>query len=461
MDNYQSPLVERYASKQITQLFSNDHKYKTWRRLWVALAKIQQRLGLNITNKQIDELLDNINNINYESVNEYEKRFKHDVMAHIYAYGDLCPNAKSIIHLGATSSFVVDNTDLIILREAYNIIKNKLLTVINLLSNFACNYSDLPTVAFTHFQPAQFTTVGKRACLWIYDLLLDLDDLNDKLMNLRFLGVKGATGTQASFLALFDGNEDKVRELDLLVAEEFGFSKTYQVTGQTYSRKIDNQANNVLSGIAQSAHKFANDIRLLQHLGEIQEPFEVEQIGSSAMPYKRNPMKCERMTSLARFVMSLWTNSAFTAASQWFERTLDDSAGKRIAIPEAFLATDAILKLHSTIVNGLIIDPDVINSNVKKQMPLIATENILMEAVKNGGDRQQLHERIRSYFMHSNSDALEQIMNDPMFKMVNFTDVLNPMNYIGCAKSQVDAFINQEIKLINIQTDQDIEVVIV
>jgi len=448
-DIYASPFAERYSSKEMLYAFSPDKRFKTWRRLWIALAEEEKKLGLPITDEQIRELQAHAEDVDYEAARRYEEKLKHDVMAHIRAYGDQCPKAKGIIHLGATSMYVVDNTDLIVLREGYAIVERELVNVIAALAAFARKNADLPTVAFTHFQPAQFTTVGKRACLWLYDLLLDLDELEERRRALRFLGVKGTTGTQASFLALFEGDEKKVKALDEAVTRAMGFDRAYAVSGQTYSRKVDAQAHAALSGIAQSAHKFANDLRLLQNLREVMEPFEEEQVGSSAMAYKRNPMKSERMTSLARFVITLSTNAAFTAASQWFERTLDDSAGKRIALPEAFLAADAVLQLYLDVASRLVVHPEVIAANVARELPAIATENLLMEAVKAGGDRQDLHERIRRHTMEGQGrDLLERLKNDEAFKGVRarFDALSKPEQYVGRSASQVREFLGEEVE---------------
>lgn len=446
---YSSPFAERYSSKDMLYLFSPDKKFRTWRRLWIALAEAEKKLGLPITEAQIRELKRRADDVDYRSARKYEESLKHDVMAHIRAYGDQCPGAKRIIHLGATSAYVVDNTDLILLAEGYELVEREIANVVAALSAFAEKYAGVPTVAFTHFQPAQFTTVGKRACLWIQDLLFDLDEIAERRRSLRFLGVKGTTGTQASFLALFEGDEGRVKKLDLTVARAMGFDRTYAVSGQTYSRKIDAQAQATLSGVAQSAHKFANDMRLLQHLREIQEPFDEHQVGSSAMAYKRNPMKSERMTSLARFVLSLSTNAAFTAASQWFERTLDDSAGKRIALPEAFLAVDAILQLYLDVARRLVVNPEVIAANVKRELPDIASENLLMEAVKAGGDRQELHEVIRRHKMESkDGDLFDRLKNDGAFKAVRgrMSVLLQPGQYVGRSPAQVREFLAEEVE---------------
>ena len=448
-DAYASPFAERYSSKEMLYLFSADLKFKTWRRLWIALAEAQKELGLPVTDAQIRELRKNAEKIDYAAARKYEERLRHDVMAHIRAYGDQCPAARGIIHLGATSAYVVDNTDLILLRDATRLIERQLVNVVAALATFAKKTAGLPTVAFTHFQPAQFTTVGKRACLWIQELILDLDELDQRIRSLRFLGVKGTTGTQASFLELFDGDEEKVRALDRKVARTMGFERVYAVSGQTYSRKVDAQAQATLAGIAQSAHKFANDMRLLQHLGEILEPFEKDQVGSSAMAYKRNPMKSERMTSLARLVLSLSTNAAFTAASQWFERTLDDSAGKRIALPEAFLATDAVLQLYLDVASRPDLNKEAIREHVDRELPAIATENILMRAVRAGGDRQELHERIRRHTMKGGGkDLLKRLKNDGAFKAVRarIPDLLKAEDYVGRAPSQVREFLREEVE---------------
>jgi len=446
---YASPFAERYSSKDMLYLFSPDKKFRTWRRLWIALAEAERKLGLPITDGQIRELKKRSEDVDYRAARKYEESLKHDVMAHIRAYGDQCPGAKRIIHLGATSAYVVDNTDLLILSEAYELVEREIANVVAALATFAAKHAALPTVAFTHFQPAQFTTVGKRACLWIQDLLFDLDEISERRRSLRFLGVKGTTGTQASFLALFEGDEKKVKKLDQSVASAMGFSRTYAVSGQTYSRKIDAQAQATLSGVAQSSHKFANDMRLLQHLREIQEPFDEHQVGSSAMAYKRNPMKSERMTSLARLVLSLETNGAFTAASQWFERTLDDSAGKRVALPESFLAVDAILQLYLDVAARLVVNPEVIAANVKRELPDIASENLLMEAVKAGGDRQELHEVIRRHKMASKEgELLDRLVNDKAFRTMKgrMAELLKPAQYVGRSPSQVKEFLAEEVE---------------
>jgi len=432
-------------------------KFKTWRKLWIALAEAEKELGLNITQEQIDQLKRFKDDINYDVAEQKEKEFRHDVMAHIHAYGEQCPDARGIIHLGATSCYVGDNTDIIIMTEALKLIRKKVLTVIGKLSDFAQKYKGMPTLGFTHFQPAQLVTVGKRACLWIQDLLMDLEDLEHLLQNMKLLGCKGTTGTQASFLDLFDGDHEKVKKLDELIAEKMGFKKVFPVSGQTYPRKLDSRVLNVLSGIAQSAYKFANDIRLLQSLKEIEEPFEKKQIGSSAMAYKRNPMRCERICALARYVVVDAMNPAITASTQWFERTLDDSANKRISIPEAFLAVDAILGIYINVSGGLVVYPKVIEKHVLEELPFMATENILMEAVKKGGDRQELHERIRIHSMEAgrqvkvegkDNDLLERIAADKAFGMSieELQAVLKPENYIGRAPEQVDEFIKDHVK---------------
>jgi len=456
-DRYISPLSERYASAKMQYIFSQDKKFKTWRKLWIALAETEKELGLNITDEQIEELKKFQDDINFDVAKEREKEVRHDVMSHVYAYGVQCPKAKGIIHLGATSCYVGDNTDIIIMKEALELVKEKLVNVINELSKFAREYKDLPTLAFTHFQPAQPTTVGKRATLWINELLLDYEDVNYTLENLKLLGCKGTTGTQASFLELFSGDHEKCKKLDQLIAEKMGFSSCYPVSGQTYSRKVDSRVLNVLAGIAQSAHKFSNDIRLLQHMKEVEEPFEKNQIGSSAMAYKRNPMRSERMASLANYVMSTSMNPQITAATQWFERTLDDSANKRISVSEAFLATDSILELYINISDGLVVYPQVIKSHLMAELPFMASENIMMDAVKAGGDRQELHERIRVHSMAAAkvvkeegkpNDLLDRIAADPLFNITKeaLQKVLKPENYIGRADVQTEEFLDGVIK---------------
>ena len=451
-NSYESPLCSRYASKEMQYIFSPDMKFTTWRKLWIALAESEKELGLNITDEQIDELKAHIDDIDYEKAAAYEKECRHDVMSHVKAYGDQCPKAKGIIHLGATSCYVGDNTDIIIMKKGLELIRSKVLTAIKLLSDFAMKYKDLPTLAFTHFQPAQPTTVGKRATLWIQDLTFDLDEIDFVLNGLKLLGSKGTTGTQASFRELFDGDIEKINAVDKKIAEKMGFSATYAVSGQTYSRIVDTRVLNCLSGIAQSAHKFSNDIRLLQHLKEVEEPFEKGQIGSSAMAYKRNPMRSERIASLSRYVMCDALNPAITAATQWFERTLDDSANKRISVAEGFLAVDAILNLVINISDGLVVYEKVINQRLMSELPFMATENILMDAVKLGGDRQELHEAIRVHSMAAAktvkeegkpNDLLERISSDERFGMSleQLQSVMDPKNFIGMANVQVENFI--------------------
>ena len=457
-DTYESPLSARYASKEMKYIFSPDKKFRTWRKLWIALAESEKELGLPITQEQIDELKAHADDINYEVAQEREKIVRHDVMSHVYAYGVQCPNAKGIIHLGATSCYVGDNTDIIIMTEGLKLIRNKLITVIRNLSKFADEYKALPTLAFTHFQPAQPTTVGKRATLWLQELLMDLEDVEYQLSKAKLLGSKGTTGTQASFLELFDGDHEKCKMLDHKIAEKMGYQACFPVSGQTYSRKLDSQFLNVLAGIAQSAAKFSNDIRLLQHLKEVEEPFEKNQIGSSAMAYKRNPMRSERIGSLSRYVMVDVLNGYFTTATQWFERTLDDSANKRLSIPEAFLAVDGILSLYANVADGLVVYPKVIEQRLRKELPFMATENIMMDAVKKrGADRQQLHERIREHSMAASrvvkveggeNDLLERIAADEAFGVTleELEHILKPENYTGRAKEQTEDFLNECIK---------------
>ena len=447
-DTYESPLSARYASKEMKYIFSPDKKFRTWRKLWIALAESEKELGLPITQEQIDELKAHADDINYEVAQEREKIVRHDVMSHVYAYGVQCPNAKGIIHLGATSCYVGDNTDIIIMTEGLKLIRNKLITVIRNLSKFADEYKALPTLAFTHFQPAQPTTVGKRATLWLQELLMDLEDVEYQLSKAKLLGSKGTTGTQASFLELFDGDHEKCKMLDRKIAEKMGYKACFPVSGQTYSRKLDSQFLNVLAGIAQSAAKFSNDIRLLQHLKEVEEPFEKNQIGSSAMAYKRNPMRSERIGSLSRYVMVDVLNGYFTTATQWFERTLDDSANKRLSVPEAFLAVDGILSLYANVADGLVVYPKVIEQRLRKELPFMATENIMMDAVKKrGADRQQLHEKIREHSMAASrvvkveggeNDLLERIAADEAFGVTleELEKILKPENYTGRAKEQ-------------------------
>lgn len=456
-DKYVSPLSERYASKEMQYIFSPDKKFRTWRKLWIALAEAEHELGLNITQEQIDELKSHADDINYDVAKEREKAVRHDVMSHVYAYGVQCPKAKGIIHLGATSCYVGDNTDIIIMTEALQLVKKKLVNVINELSRFAMEYKALPTLAFTHFQPAQPTTVGKRASLWLQELVLDLEDLDHCLENMKLLGSKGTTGTQASFLELFDGDHEKIKMLDKKIAEKMGFKACFPVSGQTYSRKVDTRVANVLAGIAASAHKFSNDIRLLQHLKEIEEPFEKTQIGSSAMAYKRNPMRSERIASLSRYVMVDALNPAITSATQWFERTLDDSANKRLSIPEAFLAIDGILDLYLNVVDGLVVYPKVIEKRLMSELPFMATENIMMDAVKAGGDRQELHEKIRTLSMEAgrnvkekglDNNLLELIAADPAFNMSleELKKTMDPSKYTGRSEQQVEEFVAEVIK---------------
>ena len=453
---YNSPLNSRYASKEMSFIFSDDMKFSTWRKLWVALAEGERSLGINITEEQINELKANINNINYDEARKREKEVRHDVMSHVYAYGLQCPNAKGIIHLGATSCYVGDNTDIIIMRDALLLIKKKLITVLNHLSNFAMKYKDMPTLGFTHFQPAQLTTVGKRATLWMQDLVIDIENIDFVLAKLKLRGVKGTTGTQASFMNLFEGDEEKIKSLDTYVAEKMGFEKSYGVTGQTYPRKIDSIILNTLSEVAQSAYKFSNDLRLLQSIKEIEEPFEKHQIGSSAMAYKRNPMRSERMSSLARTVIVNALNPAITAATQWFERTLDDSANKRISVPEAFLALDGVLNLYINIAESMVIYDKVIAKHVNEELPFMATENIMMECTKRGCDRQELHERIREHSMAAakrvkgeglSNDLIERIMADAYFKLTKeeILDIIDPLKFIGRAPSQVVEFIDEYV----------------
>lgn len=456
-DRYVSPLSERYASKEMQYIFSPDMKFRTWRRLWIALAETEKELGLNITQEQIDELKAHAEDINYDVAKERERQVRHDVMSHVYAYGVQCPKAKGIIHLGATSCYVGDNTDIIVMTEALKLVKKKLVNVIAELSAFADKYKDQPTLAFTHFQPAQPTTVGKRATLWTQEFLLDLEDLEYVLGTMKLLGSKGTTGTQASFLELFDGDQETIDKIDPMIAEKMGFKECYPVSGQTYSRKVDTRVANILAGIAASAHKMSNDIRLLQHLKEVEEPFEKSQIGSSAMAYKRNPMRSERIASLSRYVMVDALNPAITSATQWFERTLDDSANKRLSIPEGFLAIDGILDLCLNVVDGLVVYPKVIEKHMMAELSFMATENIMMDAVKAGGDRQELHERIRELSMEAgktvkvegkDNNLLELIAADPAFNL-SLEDLqrsMDPKKYIGRAKEQTERFVNTVVQ---------------
>lgn len=456
-DRYQSPLSERYASKEMQYIFSPDMKFRTWRKLWIALAETEKELGLPITQEQIDELKAHAEDINYEVAKAREKEVRHDVMSHVYAYGVQCPKAKGIIHLGATSCYVGDNTDIIVMAEALKLVKRKLVNVMKELADFADEYKAQPTLAFTHFQPAQPTTVGKRATLWLQEFCLDLEDLEHVLSHMKLLGSKGTTGTQASFLELFDGNQELIERIDPMIAEKMGFDECYPVSGQTYSRKVDTRVANVLAGIAASAHKMSNDIRLLQHLKEVEEPFEKSQIGSSAMAYKRNPMRSERIASLSRYVMIDALNPAITSATQWFERTLDDSANKRLSIPEGFLAVDGILDLCLNVVDGLVVYPKVIEKRLMSELPFMATENIMMDAVKAGGDRQELHERIRELSMEAgrnvkvegrDNNLLELIAKDPAFNMSleDLQKTMDPAKYVGRSTEQVEAFLKNIIR---------------
>ena len=455
-DRYVSPLSERYASKEMQYVFSPDKKFKTWRRLWIALAETEKELGLSITQEQIDELKAHAEDINYEVAKEREKVVRHDVMSHVYAYGQQCPKAKGIIHLGATSCYVGDNTDIIVMSEALEIVRKKLINVIAELAKFADNYKNQPTLAFTHFQPAQPTTVGKRATLWMQEFLMDLQDLEYVKSTLKLLGSKGTTGTQASFLELFDGDQEKIDQIDPMIAKKLGFEACYPVSGQTYSRKVDTRVLNVLAGIAASAHKFSNDIRLLQHLKEVEEPFEKTQLGSSAMAYKRNPMRSERIASLSRYVMIDALNPAITSATQWFERTLDDSANKRLSVPEGFLAIDGILDLCLNVVDGLVVYPKVIEKRLMSELPFMATENIMMDAVKAGGDRQELHERIRELSMEAgrnvkekglDNNLLDLIAADPAFGLneEELKKTMDPAKYVGRAPLQVENFLKKVV----------------
>ena len=456
-DRYRSPLSERYASKEMQYIFSPDMKFRTWRRLWIALAETEKELGLDITDEQIAELKEHAEDINYEVAKEREKKVRHDVMSHVYAYGQQCPKAKGIIHLGATSCYVGDNTDIIVMHEALQLVRTKLVNVIAELADFADKYKDQPTLAFTHFLPAQPTTVGKRATLWIQEFSMDLEDLDYVLSTLKLLGSKGTTGTQASFLELFDGDQETIDKIDPMIAEKMGFKQCYPVSGQTYSRKVDTRVLNVLAGIAASAHKFSNDIRLLQHLKEVEEPFEKSQIGSSAMAYKRNPMRSERIASLSRYVMIDALNPAITSATQWFERTLDDSANKRLSVPEGFLAIDGILDLCLNVVDGLVVYPKVIEKRLMSELPFMATENIMMDAVKAGGDRQELHERIRELSMEAgrnvkvegkDNNLLELIAADPAFNLTldELKKTMDPAKYTGRASVQVDQYLTKVIR---------------
>ena len=455
-DKYQSPLSERYASREMQYIFSPDMKFKTWRKLWIALAETEKELGLPITEEQIEELKAHAEDINYDVAKEREKIVRHDVMSHVYAYGVQCPKAKGIIHLGATSCYVGDNTDIIVMSEALKLVRKKLVNVIAELSKFADQYKDQPTLAFTHFQPAQPTTVGKRATLWLQEFLMDLEDLTYVQSTLKLLGSKGTTGTQASFLELFDGDQETIDKIDPMIAKKMGFKACYPVSGQTYSRKVDTRVLNILAGIAASAHKMSNDIRLLQHLKEVEEPFEKTQIGSSAMAYKRNPMRSERIASLSRYVICDALNPAITSATQWFERTLDDSANKRLSVPEGFLAIDGILDLCLNVVDGLVVYPKVIEKHMMAELPFMATENIMMDAVKAGGDRQELHERIRELSMEAgktvkvegkDNNLLELIAADPAFNLTleELQKTMDPSKYVGRAPRQVEVFLRDVV----------------
>jgi len=463
-DRYQNPLTARYASDEMSQLWSAQRKFSTWRQMWVALAESQQALGLDISDTQIAELRSKIDEIDFDLAGQYERKLRHDVMAHVHAYADVCPAARPIIHLGATSCFVTDNTDLILLREALSLIESRLVSVIGKLAEFAAKYANQACLGFTHLQPAQPTTIGKRACLWIYDLVLDLEELQHRLRSLKARSCKGTTGTQASFLTLFSGDHGKVRQLEQLVAEKMGFADIYAVTGQTYSRKIDAQVLDALSGIAQSAHKAATDIRILASRKELEEPFEKNQVGSSAMAYKRNPMRSERICSLARFVMSLQSSGAQTLATQWMERTLDDSANRRLVLPQSFLAVDAVLVLYQNIATGLVPYPAVMEANLKNELPFMATENILMEAVAAGGDRQQLHERIRQHSQEAAAvvkqegranDLLQRLADDELFAGVDLAGLLEASQFVGRSPEQVKQFLDEVVEPIRQQYPQE------
>ena len=472
-NTYVNPLVERYSSEEMLFNFSADMKFTTWRKLWITLAECEKELGLDITQGQIDELKKYEKDINYDVAAKKEKEFRHDVMAHVHAYGEQAKSAKGIIHLGATSAYVGDNTDLIQIKEGLLILKKRMVNVMDRLQKFAVQYKDMPTLGFTHFQPAQLTTVGKRATLWLQSLVMDFEELEFRLDTLRFRGVKGTTGTQASFYELFNGDEDKVRELDVMVTKRMGFEKRFMVTGQTYDRKIDSEISALLSQIAQSAHKFTNDLRLLQHLKEIEEPFEKSQIGSSAMAYKRNPMRSERISSLAKFVIALVDSTAMTASTQWFERTLDDSANKRLALPQAFLAVDAILMIWHNILDGLVVYPKIIERRIMSELPFMATEYIIMEGVKAGGDRQELHEQIRVHSMEAakqvkvegkDNDLIDRIIADDAFKIdkAKLLEIMNPKNFIGMAPAQTVDFVKEEIEPIlnrnrELLTDKEVD----
>lgn len=466
INSYESPFCTRYASEEMQYIFSADKKFTTWRKLWVALARAEMKLGLPVTEAQVKQLEEHINDIDYDVAAEREKQVRHDVMAHVYTYGKVCPDAEGIIHLGATSCYVGDNTDVIIMRDALNVVRRKLLNVMNNLAKFADEYKDMPCLAYTHLQPAQLTTVGKRATLWLNELLMDFNDLEYRISTLSLLGSKGTTGTQASFMELFEGDTAKIKELEKMIAEEMGFDSVVPVSGQTYSRKVDSQVLNVLSGIAQSCSKFSNDMRILQSFKEMEEPREKSQIGSSAMAYKRNPMRCERITSLARYVMIDSLNPAFTAGTQWFERTLDDSANKRISVAEAFLGVDAILNIMMNVTDGMVVYPEIIRRRVMAELPFMATENIMMDAAKKGASRQELHERIREYSMTAamevkqfgrDNNLCELIVNDPIFMITKeeLDAVLKPENYTGRSSQQVDEYLSELINPI-LEANKDI-----
>lgn len=465
-NSYESPFCTRYASREMQYVFSADKKFTTWRKLWVALARAEMKLGLPVTQKQVEELEAHIDDIDYKAAEEREKLVRHDVMSHVYAYGLACPEAKGIIHLGATSCYVGDNTDVIVMRDALQIVRRKLINVLAQLAGFSVKYKDMPCLAYTHLQPAQLTTVGKRATLWANELLMDLDELDYRISSLKLLGSKGTTGTQASFMELFDGDSEKVKELEKMIAEEMGFDAVVPVSGQTYSRKADAQILSTLGGIAQSAMKFANDMRILQNFKEMEEPFEKNQIGSSAMPYKRNPMRCERITALARYVMIDTLNPAFTAGTQWFERTLDDSANKRISVAEGFLAADAILNIMLNVTADLVVYPNVVRQRVMRELPFMASENIMMDAVKKGGDRQALHEKLRQYAMEAGkhvkeegleNNLIELVLNDPDFGLNadELNAILKPENFTGRSSQQVEEFVRDCIKPI-LEDNKDI-----
>ena len=465
-NSYESPFCTRYASEEMQYIFSADKKFTTWRRLWVALARAEMKLGLPVTEAQVKQLEENIDNIDYDMAAAREKEVRHDVMAHVYTYGQACPDAKGIIHLGATSCYVGDNTDVIIMRDALQVIRRKLINVIAQLSDFAMKYKDMPALAYTHLQPAQLTTVGKRATLWTNELLMDLKEIERRISDLQLLGSKGTTGTQASFMELFEGDTDKIKQLEKMIAEEMGFESCVPVSGQTYSRKVDSFVVNALAGIAQSCSKFSNDMRILQSFKEMEEPFEKSQIGSSAMAYKRNPMRSERITSLSRYLMVDVLNPAFTAVTQWFERTLDDSANKRISVAEAFLAADAILNIMINVTSGMVVYPKIVRKRVMAELPFMATENIMMDAVKKGGDRQALHEKIRQYSMEAGkkvkeegleNDLCERILADPMFMITKeeMDAIMAPENFTGRSAQQVEEFVSELVQPI-LEANKDI-----